>query len=141
MPEVIHFDHEEVSFVHDNEEFIYNFHQFDSGRITFKRQNKLAQEPEVEVFPAGEKQIRIFVPIVLYKVKSSGVKMNGILPEVLSKLLELYTKEQFETDLKRALLVFPHVNTKIATVGEIMEFVAPYAPWTVIPELKLIVES
>jgi hypothetical protein len=129
----VQFNREEVSFEHNGEEFIYSFHQFESGRITFKRlwTNGHTQESEVEIYPAGEKSIRMSVPVVLFKAHASGLEMNGILPNILTKLLGLYSsKAQFETDVKYAINFFP-VKTLISTVKEVIEFVAPFAPWTV----------
>jgi hypothetical protein len=126
------FDYEEVYYNYNNEEIIYTFILGESGRITFKRRRTAPtwQETDVEVYPGGGKAMRTSATIVLYAARST-TQMNGILPHVLGKLLSLYeSREQFETDVKHGIAVFPQKD--IGTVGGIMEFVAPYAPWTVL---------
>jgi hypothetical protein len=128
------FDREEVYFEYNNEDFLYTFQRSESGRITFKRMLTAPtwQETFVEVYPGGEKAIRTSATIVLFAAHAMGTPMNGILPDVLRKLLGLYESlEQLETDMEHGIAVFPQKG--IGNVGDIMEFVAPYTPWAVFP--------
>ena len=127
------FEREEVQFVHDDEDFIYSFHRFDNGKITFKRlfPRALAQEAEVVIYPGGKKHLANTAVIVLYKAAASGQQLSGFLPNVLRTMLDLYlSKEILHQNLSKAILSF-QVNTAIASVEKVMEFIEPFTPWAV----------
>jgi hypothetical protein len=55
--------------------------------------------------PAGEKLLRT---VVCFEAHASGLAMNGMLPNILTKLLGLYpSKARFEMDVKYAINFFP----------------------------------
>jgi hypothetical protein len=127
------FEREEVQFMHDDEDFVYSFHRFDNGKITFKRlfPSASAQEGEVVIYPCGKKYLANTAVIVLYKAAASGQQLSGFLPNVLRTMLDLYlSKETLLQNLSKAILSF-QVNTAIASIEEVMEFIEPYAPWAV----------
>ena len=127
------FEREEVQFVHDDEDFVYIFHRFDNGKITFKRlfPSALAQEAEVVIYPCGKKHLANTAVIVLYKAAASGQQLSGFLPNVLRTMLDLYlSKEALHQNLSKAILTF-QVKTAIASVEQVMEFIEPYTPWAV----------
>lgn len=133
MVDLLLFEREEVQFIHDDEEFIYNFHHFDSGKITFKRLDPTAptQEAEVVIHPAGKTHLANTAIIVLYKAARSSQPMKGFLPNVLITMLELYaSKEALNMDLEKAISSF-QVKSPIASVEEVMKFAEPYSPWAV----------
>lgn len=128
------FEREEVQFLHEDEDFIYSFHRFDSGKVTFRRLWPAAksQECEVVLYPSGEKSIVNIAVIVLYKAVTSGQKLQGFLPDVLKTMVNLYdSKEGLISNLKKAIAAFPG-QTRIASVDNIIEFIAPYSLWTVL---------
>jgi hypothetical protein len=130
----IFFEREEVQFIHDDEEFIYNFHRFDSGKITFKRLDPRApvQEPEVIIYPPGTTHLACIVIIVLYKSVAEGQQMNGTLEEVLKTMLNLHpSKEILDSNLGGAITSFRVKKTPIAVLEDVMEFVKPHTPWAV----------
>lgn len=127
------FEREEVQFVHGDEDFIYSFHRFDNGKITFRRvfPIAMAQEAEVVIYPGGKKHLANTAVIVLYKAAASGQQLTGFLPNVLRTMLDLYlSKEILYHNLSKAILSF-QVNTAIASVEKVMEFIEPYTPWAV----------
>jgi hypothetical protein len=131
MVDLLLFEREEVTFVHDDEDFIYSFHHFDTGKITFKRIWPAAksQEGEVVIHPSGQKPVANTAVIVLYKAASGGQHMTGFLPGVLRTMMSTYsTKEACVAHLTKAIQSFP-VRSPIATIDDILKFVHPYAPW------------
>jgi hypothetical protein len=133
----VRFEREEVSFIHDDEEFIYSF-RFDSGKVTFKRLQPAAkfQETEVVLHPAGEKAIASTAVIVLYKALGSGITLGGFLPDTLRTIMKLYpSKEALVANLNRSIQFFP-AKTAIASVDAVIKFITPYAPWTVSPSSR-----
>ena len=127
------FEREEVQFTHDDIDFTYSFHQFDSGRITLKRTWPAAppNEAEMVIFPDGGKQMVNTAIIVLYKATANGMPMRGFLTRALKTMLKSYlTKEALLVNLKICIDSFP-VKTPIASVDKVMDFVLPYAPWAV----------
>jgi|SRR5947207_15695954 len=133
MVEKLLFEREEVQFAHDDEDFVYVFHRFDSGKIMFKRlfPNAVAQEAEVVIYPGGKKHLANTAVIVLYKAAVSGQQLSGFLPNVLRTMLDLFlSKEVLNQNLSKAISSF-QVNTPIAAVEDVMEFVEPYSPWAV----------
>jgi len=141
MVDILLFEREEVQFIHDDVEFIYNFHRFDTGKITFKRLDPTApiQGAEEVIYPAGKPHLANMAIIVMYKASESGQKMSGFLPNVLRTMLELNpSKEVTNTNLGNAILSFK-VKTPIAPIEQVMKFVEPYAPWVVHSSQKSIV--
>jgi len=133
MIDILLFEREEVHFIHDDEDFIFTFHRFDSGKITFKRLWPAAkfQEGEVVLYPQGEKSVANTAVIVLYRAASAGTKMEGFLPDVLRTIMSFYpNREALAANLTKSIQSFP-VQSQIASVDDIMKFIAPYTPWTV----------
>jgi hypothetical protein len=133
MVDLLLFEREEVQFIHDDVEFIYNFHRFDTGKITFKRRDPTApiQGGEEVIYPAGKPHLANMAIIVLYKASESGQMMSGFLPNVLRTILELNpSKEVTKTNLANAILSFK-VKNPIASIEQVMNFVEPYASWVV----------
>lgn len=84
------------------------------------------------LYPSGEKSIVNIAVIVLYKAVTSGQKLQGFLPDVLKTMVNLYdSKEGLISNLKKAIAAFPG-QTRIASVDNIIEFIAPYSLWTVL---------
>ena len=129
------FDWEDVFFIHDDEEFIYSFHRFDNGKISFKKLVPNApagqEESEVVIYPGGKKHLANTAVIVLYKGVASGQPLTGFLPNILHTMLDMYISEEgLKTNLEKSIASF-QVTTPIADVDKVLEFVLPYAPWRV----------
>jgi hypothetical protein len=135
--EVMHFQREEVTFDHEGDSFIYIFHRFESGNVSFRRKwnTTVPQEPEVIIYPPHHNAIANTAVIVLYKCATSGTHIDGLtgfLPDVLRTILDLYvSKEALAKHLHRAIDSFPVKKLKIASIDDVIKFLGPYAPWTV----------
>jgi hypothetical protein len=142
MVDLLLFEREEVQFIHDDVEFIYNFHRFDTGKITFKRLDPTApiQGAEEVIYPAGKPHLANMAIIVLYKASASGQMMSGFLPNVLRTMLELNpSKEVTKNNLANAILSF-NVKNPIASIEQVIKFVEPYASWAVYSPKRSIVD-
>jgi hypothetical protein len=141
MNDLLLFEREEVQFIHDDEDFVYSFHCFDSGKITFKRLWPATKESEIVIFPGGQKALANTAIIVLYKAAASGQQLSGFLPNVLRRVLDMYiSKDALLEHLGRAITNF-QVKSPICQVEKVMEFVGPYAPWMVcFLQMLLIIE-
>ena len=133
MNDLILFEREEVQFTHDEEDFVYSFHRFDTGKITFKRLWPAAplQDAEVIIHPGDKKPLANMAIIVLYKAATLGQQMSGFLPNVLRTMLDMYdSKETLKLQLSRSIASFQARNP-IAELDQVVEFLDPYAPWSV----------
>src|SRR5271169_4872021 len=141
--EIMHFEREEVSFEHEACDFIYIFHRFESGNITFKRKwpTSPTQEPEVVIYPCGQQTVASTAIIVLFKCVTSGTERSGLtgfLPDMLKAILDLHwSKETLIAHLSKAIDSFPVAVQKIASIEDVMQFIAPSASWTVQSPLHL----
>jgi len=129
------FNHEELTFEHDDEEFIYTFHGFPPTGIEKVKMRRLKPLPATDlydlVYPNGKLLSAHTAVIVLYKATTQGQPMIGFLPDVLRTVLKSTgSKEAMVAGLKKAFDVFP-VKNPIANVDDVMAFVEPYAPWQV----------
>lgn len=125
------FQREEVQFMHDNEDFVYRFDRFDSGKIAFRQLKPIGLAQEVDIYPNGKMQFANTAVIVLFKAATSGQPLKGFLPDVLRTMLDLYvSKDAMIANLSKTITSF-QAKTPIAFMEDVIRFVDPYAPWTV----------
>jgi hypothetical protein len=134
MTEQRTFNHEELSFEHDDEEFIYVFHGFPPTgieKVTLRRACPLPASDHEIIFPNGTALVAHTAVLVLYKASLGGQPMIGFLPDVLKTVLRgALSRESTVAGVKRAIEAFP-VKNAVAKVEDVMAFVEPYAPWKV----------
>jgi len=133
------FNHEEISFEHEDEEFIYSFFGFPpSGieKVKLRRVYPLPATGEEIVYPNGTILVAHTAILVLFKASSGGQPMIGFLPHALRAILRASSsREATINGLRKAIEAFP-VRSPIAKVEEVMKFLGPYAPWTVSPQIE-----
>ena len=136
MSEQRTFNHEEISFEHDDDEFVYVFFGFPptgTEKVTIRRIIPHPSTSEETIYPKGKSSVGHTAVLVLYKASLGGQPMLGFLPDVLKTVLRnAGSREAMVTGLKSAIAAFPVVSP-IAKVEDVMAFVEPYAPWTARP--------
>jgi len=122
-----------VKFTHDSTDYVYVFHRYDSGQITFKRLWPAAQDGEITIYWDGKKDAVDTIVIVLYKAAKEEQDLKGFQSNVMRKILNLYSsKEELEESLQRAIISFGE-KFPIAKISDVMDFANPYSPWTAHP--------
>jgi hypothetical protein len=133
MNDIVQFQREEIQFSYNDEDFVYMFQRFDSGKFTMRRllSATAPPQPEIGLHPNGDKPLISTAVIVLCKAAQSGQELKGHLPNVLRLMLDGYSaRADLKSDLANAISSFP-AKAPIATVDKVMEFAEPYAPWMV----------
>lgn len=133
------FNHEELSFEHDEEEWIYVFFGFPpSGveKVKIRRVHPLPPVSEEVVYPNGTAIVANTAILVLFKASMGGQPMIGFLPDLLKGILKASSgREATMAGLKKAIDAFA-VKTAIAKVDDVMSFIEPYAPWGVTSQIE-----
>lgn len=127
---------EEIEFEHDDKVFVYVFHRFEDGKITFERANLphtavSKKNPQQDVlYPSGTPTLISTAILVLYKASQQGTAEASFVREILAIFVGDIAEEACYSGLKAAIASFS-VNTPIAKLGDVMQFVEPYSKWKV----------
>ncbi len=132
---------EEIEFDDGDESFIYSFRCRDS-RITLKRVPSpgVPHEPEVDVFPNASMTAVNTAVLVLYKaaITDNGISVQDFLPATLRKLLTHYSSpERLEVNMREGTDAFAGRKLNNTPVEDIIKFLEPYTPWTVVTSLVM----